>query len=438
MGWIMSDISTPNTESVAQRAGSLRNVARGLLGGSNTAVSKPNNVFHSIRTLLANGSTLTKARQIPEDRISYKRLEMSPLLNRRQEVAHLVFELVEDKDWGTLADLFEEWDQNRAKCPAGYSIVGIAVDAFRKAISAPEDGAEGPEQPVDMTALAEEFEVLASAPNGYPLAALAIFLRVWKAWEVRGKTPADNVTEEVWAEIDRHFQKADWMLTLHNPRDRNSAMLAQARFALCDHMDPEIARKKIVRFYSEWIELDPMNMAPHAELSLKLLPCWFGNYEQLESAARQAISGSLTGPGAAPYTVFYLTVFWRDDRVYATLDTELFAHGLNDLLELRKGDQFHVAQMIGDVWDMATECGELADDRAVLSVYRAELGKKSAFFRNLARKTAEARLTSIMPKAWNEGETTALACLADLYRDELAAGATFKIDQRGLKVTVEA
>ncbi len=436
----MSDGTSPQ----AGRGARLQNLKFMAIGAAALPVLlllAPLAMTRAIRKVLFSPNLKSLSEPEFADQITYTTTDASPMQDRHAEVKELVAELVEDCDWSSLSDLIEEWDQNRTKCPSGYALAPIAANHV-VALLAGDDGLEDEDcRPMAQSKIAsqlvDKFEFLAASRHErYPLAALAVLLRLRQAWDLRGGGFADSVPDAAWPQIDAHYEKAAWLLDTHDPVERNSPLLAEVRFALCDHMDSDEVASKLHIFYDDWAGLDLADQTSSEHYAFKLLPRWYGTYDALEVAARAAAGRAQTLIGNVPYAAFYLATAPRDDGALYHMDMDLFADGMRDLMKLRGPDPAFLPRMIMTVLELANDCNHIAGERRMPKTIRATISDKEATLKDLARELARKHLTSIHPSAWPYGTEGALDVISELFQDELVAGATFAIDADGLSVTM--
>ncbi len=395
------------------------------------------NVFkdlaYAIWEVLANGAPHLLTDRQYRNNISYAKGVVSKSTAHQKVQTDLIHELVSDADWVSFAELLKEWDQNRAKCPAGYSTTQFAIETFLRIIAgerydydcAPTAISSIPAQ------LVAQFETLAAAkPDHYPLAALAAQLRLHQAWDLRGGGYVDSVPEEAWAQIDTHYERATWLLEVYDPIELNSPMLAATKFRLCDHMDPHEVRTQLHTRYELWRDLDPEDMSAHEAYAFKMLPRWYGTYEELEMGLRK--SAALHGSKA--YAAGYLGVATNDEGALATMDAELFSEGLNELVQFRGRDTGHVARMIQAVYEMVGDCSRLGRHRQVPEHIKNNLKSTAEVLTLTNRSIAKNHLTGLDRDAWEDGITGALEYISELFQAELKSGAFFEVTEAGLQI----
>lgn len=368
------------------------------------------------------------------DRISFAKDAASASLSHREDRAELVRELVEDADWVSLAELMQEWDQNRVKCPSGYPMIHLAVETFLATVTgeSPDEfnGTTIAKSPIS-TRLITRLETLAAAkPDHYPLAALAAHLHLRKAWDLHGSGYSETVPEIARAGVKSHNGKASWLLEIYDPKKLNSPLLAALRFRLCDYMDPDDASTRLRQDYDTWRALDPGDMTAHEEYAFKMLPRWYGTYQELDIALRK----SMATAGTKAYAAGYLAVALRDDGALATMDAELFAEGLDALIRFRSRDCADVAQMVQTVYEMSEMCRIRANTRRLPPAIKRGFETSCGILRAANRATVRNHLTGLCANAWDDGLTGALKYISVLFQEDLKAGLFLRITDAGMRI----
>lgn len=160
-------------------------------------------------------------------------LETTPESQRRDAAAATVKELIEDRDWGTLADLVDEWDA------AGAYAAGdepLSVHALMTATWAFADGYFEPNYctPVPIPIIAQDaFDTMAEARKAHPgshfLACLEANLYLIVAWEYRGTGSIDEVDDSGWSKAEQYEARSRQAVRTLMHNGITSAMLGVLR-----------------------------------------------------------------------------------------------------------------------------------------------------------------------------------------------------------------
>lgn len=393
--------------------------------------------FGSFFKILFNGLTDVSLSE-PEYRkqITFQQLITTPSLTTQENAYKAIAARVQAQDWLGMARHIRMWDQDRTKCEAGFSLAPIGLGAVQRCLA--EAAYEGnPCHPDSFVVLPEamidQFETLAALhTEEYVFLALAAHARCHRAWVSRGTDYAAYVSEDGWAGMATQFEKAQWLLSRYDPVEMNAPLLAAARHALLAFM-PD-AHKYVYQYYEEWSALDPMDMRPHNQHAMMMLPRWFGSAHDLQLAAQKAANATRDQTGDAAYFAMYSTALDMWDENVLEIDFAAFEQGAHDLFALRGNDPAYVARRLEEMSWWTADGAEKSYPPHFHDRYRDLAIRLKALRKDLLCT----RLTAIHGLSWADQVRGALDEVSALFQEDIKAGATFVIDQNGITVTPAA
>ncbi len=250
--------------------------------------------------------------------------------------------LSRQENWEELGKLIRHFDSQRAMTPGGTSVAeilaaGARADAVQAAIEAvtqfDEAGARLP-----MNALQE---VLDDHCEDHGVALAVALAHIDIAWAWNGDSWGSPMPTLNKGAFHAHFRAAAKIIDRFDAFELDAPSLSAARCALlAADTRPDL---RVADDYEDLIDLDPNNAHRMRALGLKLLPRWFGSYDELELQARRTASRTTDLWGAGAYTWVYLDALTEDDKAFDHLDAEYFVEGIHDILD-RQNDQHTVNQ----------------------------------------------------------------------------------------------
>ena len=363
-----------------------------------------------------------------QHRFTFKDRVASPELDRKAEVQELVCELTMDEDWISLAELVEEWDQNRSNCPSKYRLIHYALDAIRETLTTNNQRTPQPDQTSNIPdAILQDLETAALAvPDQYALKAICTQLRIDQGWKSCEGKSAATIGDADREPMHQAFAKASALVSDLDASLLNSPLVALVKFrSVVCHSDAEI---RILPLYEELVRLDPFDLVPHSELGMYMLPHMFGTYETLEIEARKSAASTHEHIGQAAYSAAYFLALRDDPLSIVHLDTELFGEGIDDLVRLRGNDPVFVANLVQSLQRIADNI----PTARINPEMKAELRSKSKLTSRLANRILRDHLTGIHADSWKGGTKSAVEMISRACQRELKNGAHFKLDLNGL------
>lgn len=347
----------------------------------------------------------------------------SPALRRKAEACELVESLIEDEDWISLAELMEEWDQQRVSGPTGVRMTEYGlqqtVTSLVKLVG----------EVSKLEPILERLEATAALqPTLYMIPLICAHLRSRQAWEIQGNTPIHAMGFEDQKEVDRLVARARWLLAETNAQKNASPLAAAITFEMLSFLQD--AELKVQPLYEEWSRLDPHDQTPHREFAFYMLPRWYGSYVRLEHEARQAAQRTEGFTGSSAYASFYRGVLISDPEAIFTLDETYFFEGVESLIRMRGKDPSFIANIVQDLYNIS----HIKLNRWLNRREKSEHRRKCGLIRNLARDAIREKLTGIHEPSWVGGRAAALDYISDAFQIELHEGSVLRLTESGIEV----
>ncbi len=350
--------------------------------------------------------------------------------------------LVRQEQWDTLGQTVREADLNRETTADGAGMAsllaqGARADFVQAARSAFAAGAQL--DPAIIDALDEAIE---EDPECWGIAAVVaqthidIGLASLGTRRPTSRPPTDDPTFRF------HFDRAAELLDPFCAIENNSALLAEAR---CDLLlgAPD-ASDRVADDYEDLIDLDPGNPRHMRQLGLRLLPRWFGSYEELDARAHDTAERTEDIWGEGGYTWTWFDVLRAVPESAERLDLERYLEGLQDILD-RRGTQ-HVVNLF------AAHTGVVMDPTCAPDDLPKEAVRNRARINDCFTAIVDERLRELHPRHWAEaqqspftalpdidaladdGEAIARSLISRLYAEELSAGQIVAFTPAGIEL----
>jgi hypothetical protein len=213
-----------------------------------------------------------------------------------------------------------------------------------------------------------------------------------------------------------HFERAETLVTLFDPIEELSPLLAATRYNLIPGIEDaaEICRE----WYEDWVDLDPEDAAVHAAHAVNMLPGWYGSLSSFEREARRSVRLTSGVTGKASYAVFHIAAAGALGDLSPTMELEFFLEALHD-------------------YQVATGCQHRANEAAnLLSGMAMEFRKDGADSSYQLTKTRAAlsdvlwnRLREIQMDCWTRRTENLAFAMAEVFGPALKRGA--RIVRRG-------
>ena len=227
-------------------------------------------------------------------------------------------------EWPDLLEALRYTDQERIMASGGRRVAPLISEGMRS-------GLIGAIARGDWTAARAELALLEdlydSNPEDYCAAQVLAQAHVDLANAKRLPTAA-QLTREAWAEAAAHYEQAEHLVTLFDPIEEMSPLLAATRYALVPGIEDggSVCRE----WYEDWVDLDPEDAAVHAAHAVNMLPGWYGSLSAFEKEARRAVRLTDGVTGKAAYAVFHIAAAEALGDLAPTLDHEYFFEALAD------------------------------------------------------------------------------------------------------------
>lgn len=353
---------------------------------------------------------------------------------------------VRQDQWDELGELIRETDVAREKTSEGLSTASLLSQGARgDFVHAAKGAFEAGKMPDNNIILALE-EALEDCPDCWGVAAV-----VAQAHMDIGLAALGNGHPSTRPALDNkvfrhHFARADEILDAYCAVEAGSPLLAEAR---CDLLlaAPDAA-DRVSDDFEDLIDLDPDNSSHMRRFGLRLLPRWYGSYDQIDERAHETAERVADIWGEGGYTWVWFDVLRAVPNAAERVDIDRYLAGMSDILE-RRGTQ-HVVNLMAAHAGVVMDPTSASDDtgRAALQ-NRARI---NAAFDAIVRQN----LRELHPRHWAEaqqspfqtlpglealaedGEALARTLISRQFKDELAAGQTVTFSPRGLEVQTPA
>ena len=355
------------------------------------------------------------------DAISFDDLEFENAVNK-------AVELSKTEDWDGLQNLVQEWERTAKASPQGNHFYRATLIGGRRSAEggqpAPQD--HGRPQPLSKldTSGFEKLEIAqANRPHDPVLAAITARVAIEIGWTIRGSGYIQDTPQASHENMAHYFAKAQQILSPFKTEECTSPTVLAVHHMLADGLPN--ADSFVRDAYENWRKHAPTDLELYSDHAFKLLPRWFGTYEELEITARQAAADTQTTMGASAYAAFYMGVLVQDDGTVCSVDIEFLEEGLNDLIKFHNTNQQRVNFILAT---LAEASSGIVGENIQMKPYRDKI---RTVFHNIVRQ----HLTHICLGAWDMRPIDAHMYIADAFADELAAGHTIKFTDNGVVVT---
>jgi hypothetical protein len=233
--------------------------------------------------------------------------------------------MAEAGQWPDLLEALRFADQDRSMASGGRRVASLISEGIRASLT---------------RALAQQawalarsdlarFEAVAEMhPEDYIAAHLLAQAHVDIGCAMQDAATRDQLSRDLLAESAEHFVAAEELLTVFDPIEEMSALLAGTRYLLvCGIEDGGTVCRE---WFEDWCDLDPLDAAVHATHAVHMLPEWFGTLGSFEKEARRAAVMTQEVTGKAAYAVFHMAAAEALGDLVPTLDIELFVDALTD------------------------------------------------------------------------------------------------------------
>jgi hypothetical protein len=316
-------------------------------------------------------------------------------------------------EWNDLLEALRYTDQERVMASGGRRVAPLISEGMRAELATALSRK-------DWTAALAQVEALEGLydrnPDDYCAAQVVAQAHVDFANAKRKAAPQGELSRETWSESAVHFERAETLVTLFDPIEELSPLLAATRYNLIPGIEDaaEICRE----WYEDWVDLDPEDAAVHAAHAVNMLPGWYGSLSSFEREARRSVRLTSGVTGKASYAVFHIAAAEALGDLSPTMDLEFFLEALHD-------------------YQVATGCQHRANEAAnLLSGMAMEFRKDGADSAYQLTKTRAAlsdvlwnRLREIQMDCWTRRTENLAFAMAEVFGPALKRGA--RIVRRG-------
>ncbi|RYI32908.1 MAG: hypothetical protein EON48_03900 [Acetobacteraceae bacterium] len=228
-------------------------------------------------------------------------------------------------EWADLLDALRYTDQERVMASGGRRVAPLISEGMRAGLSTALSRK-------DWAAALAEIEALEGLydrnPEDYCAAQVVAQAHVDFAQVRQKSAPQGKLSREVVSEGAVHFERAETLVTLFDPIEEMSPLLAATRYSLIPGIEDggSVCRE----WYEDWVDLDPEDAAVHAAHAVNMLPGWYGSLSAFEREARRSVRLTNGVTGKASYAVFHIAAAEALGDLSPTMDLEFFLEGLHD------------------------------------------------------------------------------------------------------------
>lgn len=316
-------------------------------------------------------------------------------------------------EWSDLLEALRFTDQERIMASGGHRVAPLISEGMRAKLSCAISDQ-------DWTAALVELEALEALydrnPEDYCAAQVVAQGHIDFANARRKSAPQGQLSREVWSEGAVHYDRAETLVTLFDPIEEMSPLLAATRYGLLPGIEDGGAVCR--EWYEDWVDLDPEDAAAHAAHAVNMLPGWHGSLSAFEREARRAVRLTESVTGKAAYAVFHITAVETLGDLSPTVDLENFCDALVDY-QTTTGCQ-HRANVAANLLS-----GLAMDFRKEGPAAAYQLTKVRAALSEVLWN----RLREIQLDCWTRGTESLAFALAEVFGPALKRGA--RIVRRG-------
>jgi hypothetical protein len=316
-------------------------------------------------------------------------------------------------EWSDLLEALRYTDQERVMASGGQRVAPLISEGMRATLSRAIARQDWASALAELEALEGLFD---RNPEDYCAAQVVAHGHIDFANARRKAAPQGQLSRDIWSEGAVHYDRAETLVTLFDPIEEFSPLLAATRYALLQGIEDggSVCRE----WYQDWVDLDPEDAAAHAMHAINMLPGWHGSLTTFEKEARRAVRMTQAVTGKAAYAVFHIKAVETLGDLSPTVDLEYFCQALGD-------------------YQTATGCQRRANVAAhLLSGLAMEFRKEgsAAAYQLTKVRTALSdvlwnRLREIQLDCWTRGTESLAFAMAEVFGPALKRGA--RIVRRG-------
>jgi hypothetical protein len=315
-------------------------------------------------------------------------------------------------EWPDLLEALRYTDQERVMASGGRRVAPLISEGMRSGLTSAIARADWVAAKAELALLEDLYD---RNSEDYCAAQVLAQAHVDLA-NAKRKPTAAQLSRDAWSEAAAHFVEAEHLVTLFDPIEEMSPLLAATRYSLVPGIEDGGAVCR--EWYEDWVDLDPEDAAVHAAHAVNMLPGWHGSLSAFEREARRAVRMTDAGTGKAAYAVFHIAAFEALGDLSPTLDHEFFFEALADYqsatgCQLRANTAAHLLSGMAMSFRKAgpTAAWHLTKSRAALS------------------DVLWNRLREVQLDCWDTGNPTLAFAMAEVFGPALKRGA--RIVRRG-------
>jgi hypothetical protein len=232
--------------------------------------------------------------------------------------------MAEAGEWPDLLEALRYTDQERVMASGGRRVAPLISDGMRDGLSRAIARSDWTGAKAELAFLEDIYD---RNSDDYCAAQVLAQAHIDLANAKRKPTAAD-LSREAWTEAAAHYEQAELLLTLFDPIEEMSPLLAATRYALVPGIEDggSVCRE----WYEDWVDLDPEDAAVHVAHAVNMLPGWYGSLSAFEREARRAVRLTDGVTGKSAYAVFHISAAEALGDLSPTVDYEYFFEALGD------------------------------------------------------------------------------------------------------------
>jgi hypothetical protein len=233
--------------------------------------------------------------------------------------------MAEAGEWADLLEALRFADQERSMASGGRRVASLISEGIRAGLLT----AIGRQAWAAAQSDLSRFEaVMEMHPEDYAAAHLLAQAHIDLGIAKRDVATQGQLSRDLSAEAQAHFEAAEDLLTVFDPIEEMSPLLAGTRYLLVGGIEDggSLCRD----WFEDWCDLDPLDATVHATHAIHMLPDWFGTLGTFEKEARRAAAMTSEVTGKSAYAVFHLSAAEALGDLVPTLDLEYFIEALSD------------------------------------------------------------------------------------------------------------
>lgn len=232
--------------------------------------------------------------------------------------------MAEAGEWSDLLEALRYTDQERVMASGGRRVAPLISEGMRSGLIRAIARSDWTAAKAELALLEDVYD---RNPEDYCAAQVLAQAHIDLANAKRRPTAAD-LSREAWAEAAAHYEQAELLVTLFDPIEEMSPLLAATRYALVPGVEDGGAVCR--EWYEDWVDLDPEDAEAHATHAVNMLPGWYGSLSAFEREARRAVRLTEGVTGKAAYAAFHIAALEAFGDLSPTLDHEYFFEALAD------------------------------------------------------------------------------------------------------------